>query len=79
MRISNNNVNEEEKEYWNLWGKKIFEYSYNTHKLGKFENDVPKEILDDYLKTRKRNFEINKIYLEFQKRGLFSTLVFFKR
>ena len=78
MRISNNNVNEEEKEYWNLWGKKIFEYSYNTHKLEKFENDVPKEILDDYLKTRKRNFEINKIYLEFQKRGLFSTLVFSK-
>ena len=26
MRISNNNINEEEKEYWNLWGKKIFEY-----------------------------------------------------
>lgn len=22
MRISNNNVNEEEKEYWNKWGKK---------------------------------------------------------
>ena len=34
MRISNNNVNEEEKEYWNIWGKRIFDYSYQTHKLG---------------------------------------------
>ena len=24
MRISNNNINEEEKEYWNKWGKKDF-------------------------------------------------------
>ena len=78
MRISNNNINEEEKEYWNLWGKKIFEYSYNTHKYGHFDCDVPQDILNDYLETRKRNFEINKIYLEFQKQGLFNTLVFSK-
>ena len=78
MRISNNNINEEEKEYWNIWGKKIFEYSYNTHKYGHFETDIPSDILNDYLETRKRNFEINKIYLEFQKQGLFNTLVFSK-
>lgn len=89
MRISNNNVNEEEKEYWNKWGKKIFEYSYNLHKFGA-ENckhsDIPEEILSDYLATRKRNFEINKIYLEWQKgstinackNGLFDTLIFSK-
>ena len=34
MRISNNNYNEEEKEYWSEWGKKIFEYSYHTDKSG---------------------------------------------
>lgn len=79
MRISNNNINEEEKEYWGDWGKKIFEYSYQTHKNGcPFENNIPEEILKDYLATRKRNFEINKIYLEFQKQGLFDTLVFSK-
>ena len=78
MRISNNNVNQEEKEYWAYFGKKIFEYSYNFHKNGKAETDVPKEILEDYLKTRKRNFEINKIYLEWQKAGFFDTLVFSK-
>lgn len=81
MRISNNNINEEEKEYWNRWGKKIFDYSYQTHKLGCescITNVIPSEILDDYLNTRKRNFEINKIYLEWQKEGLFDTLVFSK-
>ena len=81
MRISNNNVNEEEKEYWSKWGKKIFEYSYQTHKLGTescITNVIPSEILDDYIATRKRNFEINKLYLEYQKQGLFNILVFSK-
>ena len=81
MRISNNNVNQEEKEYWNKYGKKIFDYSYQTHKLGCescIERLIPDDILDDYLNTRKRNFEINKLYLEWQKEGLFNTLVFSK-
>lgn len=81
MRISNNNYNEEEKEYWSTWGKKIFEYSFNSHKFNNkdaYINDIPKEILEDYLATRKRNFEINKIYLEWQKEGLFDTLIFSK-
>ena len=78
MRISNNNFNEEEKPYWAEYGKKIFEYSYNIDKYGKPETDVPANILKDYLETRKRNFEINKIFLEWQKEGLFETLVFSK-
>lgn len=81
MRISNNNINEEEKEYWNLWGKKIFEYSFNSCK-NNGENppqtDIPQKILTDYLNIRKRNFEINKIYLNWQQEGLFDTLVFSK-
>lgn len=71
MRISNNNINEEEKEYWAQWGKAIFEYSYIGKNCG-----IPAEILEDYFATRKRNFEINKLYLEWQ--GLFDTLVFSK-
>ena len=79
MRISNNNYNEEEKEYWSKYGKKIFEFSYSWSKHGKEPiNDIPKGILDDYIKTRKRNFEINKLYLEWQKEGLFETLIFSK-
>lgn len=79
MRISNNNYNDEEKLYWNKYGKKIFEYSYNLDKTGHPENKgIPAEILDDYLNTRKRNFEVNKIYLEWQKEGFFDTLIFSK-
>ena len=73
MRISNNNCNEEEKEYWKEWGKKIFEYSFSG-----FNDGIPPEILEDYLKTRRRNFEINKLYLEWQKEGIFDTLIFSK-
>lgn len=81
MRISNNNVNEEEKEYWNLYGEKIFKYSYELHKNAPdtdVKTDVPPEIIQDYLKTRKRNFEINKMYLNLSKQGVFETLVFSK-
>ena len=42
------------------------------------KNEVPEEILNDYLSTRKRNFEINKIYLEWQKEKMFNTLIFSK-
>lgn len=84
MRISNNNYNEEEKEYWAQYGKKIFDYSYQTHKNGIFACEscvqrlIPDEILNDYMQTRKRNFEINKLYLEWQKEGFFETLIFSK-
>ncbi len=70
MRISNNNYNEEEKEYWKDYGKKIFNYSYSGINEG-----IPQEILDDYLATRKRNFDINKLYLEWKE---FDTLIFSK-
>ena len=75
MRISNNNYNEEEKEYWKDYGKKIFEYSFSG---GVNKSDIPEEIIADYLTTRKRNFEINKLYLEWKKEGFFDTLIFSK-
>lgn len=85
MRISNNNINEEEKEYWNLYGEKIFQYSYNSHKIAPeiFENkEIPDNILQDYLQTRKRNFDLNKYYLELMQteniKEIFDTLVFSK-
>ena len=75
MRISNNNYNDEEKDYWKDYGKKIFQYSYSG---GLAKADIPDDIIEDYLATRKRNFEINKLYLEWQKEGLFDTLIFSK-
>lgn len=87
MRISNNNVNEEEKEYWSEYGKKIFEYSFESHKNAPEEcslNGIPEDIIQDYLATRRRNFEINKYYLKLLSSetsvfgNLFETLVFSK-
>ena len=79
MRISNNNFNEEEKEYWKDWGKKIFEFSFYSCKYNKpFSSDIPPDILNDYLETRKRNFAINALYLDWQREGLFDTLIFSK-
>ena len=83
MRISNNNINEEEKEYWKDYGKMIFDWSFNSHKA-KIENqkqpthNIPKDILEDYLETRKRNFQINKLYLNLAQEGFFDTLIFSK-
>lgn len=41
MRISNNNINQEEKSYWDKWGKKIFEYSWNFHKKALLKQMFP--------------------------------------
>ena len=79
MGISNNNFNEEEKEYWKDYGKKIFKYSYNIHKNGFCDNiQIPEDVIEDYLNTRERNFKINKMYLKWQEEGLFDTLIFSK-
>jgi hypothetical protein len=55
----------------------------NSHKakiknLEPPKNNIPKDILEDYLKTRKRNFEINKLYLNLAQEGFFDTLIFSK-
>lgn len=90
MRISNNNINEEEKEYWSEWGTKLFEYSYSLHKFEvegneqekqkviAISSEVPKEILIDWLTTRERNFVINKMYLKLYDDGIINTLVYSK-
>lgn len=78
MRISNNNVNEEEKEYWSEYGTQIFEYSYNFQKNNEEITDVPDDIINDYLATRQRNFQINKTYIDWLAEGIFDTLVFSK-
>ena len=90
MRISNNNFNEEEKEYWSEYGTKLFAYSYNFHRfeaegsieakneVNKLINEIPQEILIDWLETRERNFEINKMYLDLYDNKLISTLIYSK-
>ncbi len=91
MRISNGNNNEEEKPYWDKYGKLIFEYSSLKHKQEMFPDEIPintrlkelkalipVDIIEDYLKIRQRNFNINKIYLNYLNEGLFDFLVYGK-
>ena len=88
MRISDNNCNEEEKSYWTTYGKDLFRYSYLSHKLLKsydveieaelikLAREIPFEIIEDYLDTRKRNYEINSYYINLAKKGIFDKLIF---
>ncbi|MFA6989046.1 MAG: DUF4127 family protein [Candidatus Gastranaerophilaceae bacterium] len=88
MRISNNNINEEEKLYWDKYGELIFKYSFLTHKtiishdfedvqtLEKLKSSIPTEILTDYIDTRKRNLNINKQYIDWIKEGFFEYFVY---
>jgi hypothetical protein len=88
MRISNNNINEEEKEYWDKYGELIFKFSYLMHKtqsvntinedeeLKSVREQIPESILQDYMFTRKRNFDINMYYLSWIKDGFLDFLVY---
>lgn len=88
MRISNNNFNEEEKEYWSDYGTKIYQYSNLLHKSKKLNTpavqdelnhvlkEIPQDILEDYVSTRERNFAVNQFYIEKLKQNTFEWLVF---
>lgn len=91
MRISDNNINDEEKEYWKDYGKLIFDFSYNYSKSFKsFDYDnfssyscikskIPQDILQDYINTRNRNFLINIYYINLAKNNnLIKKLIFSK-
>lgn len=87
MRISDNHDNTEEKDYWSRYGREIFAWSENLHRLHlqgsvapgllkESELRVPEVIRQDYLKSRYRNFKINLDLLEAAKKGSFSRIVF---
>ncbi len=74
MRISDNYDPTEEKPYWAHYGREIFAWSYLLHQLtrgqkiasgslARIEDQVPAEILSDYLQGRRRNFHVNRALL----------------
>ena len=87
MRISNSNVDEEEKEYWSSYGESIWKWSYHAdkHRVDGDENDlrlsqeakssIPADIRDDYLATRSRNAGIAQAMLDLAKDGALQRLV----
>ncbi|MFC7786807.1 DUF4127 family protein [Rossellomorea sp. GCM10028870] len=88
MRISNNYVNEEEKEYWSDYGVELWEYSYHVHRFDKtgdvdsnqkvrdLKDRIPSDILEDYLSTRLKNFQVNESLLEMVEGKIIDVLVF---
>jgi Protein of unknown function (DUF4127) len=87
MRISNNNVAEEEKLYWNPYGERIWQWSFladHAAVSGKADDlaaavaaeaAVPAEIRADYLATRKRNLAVTMQVLAMVQDGLIDRLI----
>ncbi|MBC6402152.1 MAG: DUF4127 family protein [Hyphomonadaceae bacterium] len=87
MRISNSNINEEEKEYWDKYGERIWEWSFYADKYKVHgdeldnrrsrdaQNKIPETIRTDYLQTRYRNFEIAKTIINGVVDGIFDRLI----
>lgn len=87
MRISNNDVADEEKPYWSQHGSRLWAWSFHSDRhaqtgdpqdqaLAQAAADaVPQAIRDDYLATRQRNFAINRMLLDLVKEGVIDRLV----
>ena len=87
MRISNNDVAEEEKAYWAEHGRRLWAWSYHgdrARQLGaadsaalalQAEAAVPTAVREDYLATRQRNLAVTRQALQLVKVGLIDRLV----
>lgn len=87
MRISNNNVNEEEKSYWDQYGELIWRWSFHEDRANvtadanarAIANDakdkIPVAIREDYLATRARNFTIAEDVLRMVRDGVIDRLI----
>ena len=77
MRIPDYNSNEEEKDYWKDYGKKIFKWSELTHKIGnQSSREIPPDILTDYKAHREKNFAVNLQWLKLIHENCFEYLIF---
>jgi len=87
MRISDNYDGTEEKPYWARYGREIFAWSSQMHRLMKgdtliqgslaaSEARIPAEIRQDYSQTRFRNFQVNQKLVELVQQSVISRLTF---
>lgn len=87
IRISNNNVNEEEKEYWSEFGEAIWRWSYfadRSTQTGSADDlaaadsaaeAIPAAIRKDYLATRARNAALTVRALHMVATGVIDRLI----
>jgi hypothetical protein len=87
MRLSNNNVADEEKLYWAEHGKHIWQWSFHSDRAGQTGSAqsaelaraaaarIPEHIQADYRATRQRNFTLTLAALQAVQDGLIDRLV----
>jgi Protein of unknown function (DUF4127) len=87
MRISNNNVADEEKPYWADHGQQLWAWSYHGDRAAVTgdavsaalargaEAAIPARVREDYFATRQRNFEVNRSAVRMVGRGHIDRLV----
>lgn len=64
LRIPNYDFDEEEPEYWNRYGKKLYQYSAQLHEHGHAPSEeIPEAVLNDFIDRREKNFSLNESYL----------------
>lgn len=87
MRISDNYDNTEEKQYWGRFGREMFAWSSQLHRLLRgdelspgvltaAEYRIPPDIRRDYVATRFRNFQISTKLIEFLAQEVIRRLTF---
>jgi hypothetical protein len=87
MRLSDSDINEEEKSYWDRYGKLIYRWSFHQHRFkaqgGEADRQIatdakrqiPPDILEDYLTTRERNHAFNQIMIKWAGGDFFTGLL----
>jgi hypothetical protein len=87
MRLSNNNINEEEKPYWDKYGELIWRWSFFSDRFaihGAPDDEqsanhardiIPADIRRDYLTTRARNFAVAEMALQMVEEVIIDRLV----
>lgn len=87
MRIPNYNDASEEPDYWEKYGRQLFQWSVLRHKqqdkrgsvdseIAELERDIPLSIRGDFSSRRQRNFQVNEHLVDLAKAGLIDYLVF---
>ena len=87
MRIADSYDASEEKSYWARYGRDIFAWSSLLHRLSRgdklaqgilaaAELKVPAEVREDYLGTRRRNFQVNRVLVDKAEAGVIDVLAF---
>ena len=83
LRISNNNVAEEEKLYWRDYGALLWAWSFHQDRGHDGDAEaavaamdaIPQAIRADYLQTRARNFAVNRALLTLAHDGVIDRLI----